>query len=129
MTHDAAGNPVRRNGQRSVSGRAYRGRAATISEFRSRFVIAATRAGARSLLGSRLFASEPSEARVQPLKLVLAQVFEVQKFITRMGQASNDFIELGVDDICVSILAALNDEHHQERHGTGYGVHNQLPCV
>src|SRR5690349_10508105 len=52
-----------------------------------------------------------------------------KKFVTRLGKTSDDFIELGIDDICVSVLAALNDEHHQEGHGTGDGVHNQLPCI
>ena len=89
-----------------------------------------TRAGRNDpLLASKLLAGKACEARVQPLKLVLAQVFEVQKFVARLRQTSNDFIQLGIDDICVSVLAALNDEHHQEGHGTGDGVHNQLPCI
>ena len=103
--------------------------------FHSHFVSATiVSRGANSIsygvaLSVTLADSGPPERRIRTAELALAEILEVEKFLSRVGKGTNDLVQLRVDHLDIPILAPLNHEHHQERHRARHCVHDEFPCV
>ena len=62
-------------------------------------------------------------------ELVLVELFEVQQHVVRAGSDPQQLVELDVHGLCVAVLRALDQEHHEEGHDGRASVDHQLPGI
>ncbi len=63
------------------------------------------------------------------LKLLIGKVLEIDKFIARSFDRSNEFVQLQMHCFSVAVLRVLNQKDHQKRDDRRGRVNDQLPSV
>ena len=60
----------------------------------------------------------------QFFNFLIGTVFDIDQFVTRLIQSTDQFIELEVHGFRVAVLRVLNQEHHQEGNNRGTRVNH-----
>ena len=63
------------------------------------------------------------------LHFFVGEIFQIEQFISRLSERTDDFIELQMHCFGVAVLGVLNQEHHQKGNDGGSSVDDQLPGV
>ena len=70
-----------------------------------------------------------NESLLQFVQISLIEFLEIEQLVARMADCADDFIELHLQRLGVSVLRALNEKDHQERDDRGACVDDKLPRV
>src|SRR5206468_3356912 len=62
-------------------------------------------------------------------KLLIGKVLEIDKFIARSFDRSDEFVQLQMHCLSVAVLRVLNQKDHQKRDDCRGGVDDQLPGI
>ncbi len=73
--------------------------------------------------------SELFELLFKFLQFFVGEIFQIDQFISRLRQRTNDFIEFQMHRFRVAILGVLNEKHHQESDNGRPSIDDQLPGI
>jgi len=69
------------------------------------------------------------ELLFQLLQFFVGEIFQIDQFISRLLQRTNDFVELEMHRFGVAVLGVLDQEHHQKSDDSGGGIDDELPRI